>query len=144
MPSPLSGPWDRRSDPLSGRPRTRATPPPLPSPTTTVRATCQSTPSLFPRSPSTPRRSVSSSQIHTDPLLQQLVLVAGATPGQPCMTVPPTGCCPMDTVPLRYTPAGRAPPAPSTPSPSHVTLYRSTHTKSLCEHIQLRHGGKDS
>lgn len=144
MPSPLLDPSDRRLDPLSDPPRMRATPPPSPSTITTVQATCQSTPSPFLRSPSTPRRSASRFQTPTDLLPQQLALAAGPNPEQPCTTVPHTGCCPMDTAHLRHTPADHAPPARSTLSPSHVTPYRSTHMKSLCERIQLGYGGEDS
>lgn len=141
-PSPLLDPSDRRSAPLSD-PQMRATPPPSPSTIMTVQATCQSTPSLFLQSRSTRRRSASSFRTRTD-LPQQLALVPGAKPEQPSMTAPHTGCSPMDTAHLRSMPADRSPPARSTPSPSHVTLYRRTHMKSLCEHAQLRHGGKDS
>lgn len=135
MPSRLLDPSDRRLDPHSDPPQMRATPPPSPSTIMTVQATCQSTPSLFLQSPSTLRRSASSSQTHTGLLPHQLAVVAGPNPEQPSMTAPHTGCCPMDTAHLRYMPADHAPPARSTLSPSHVTRYRSTHTKSLCEHI---------
>lgn len=131
-----SRPSDRRSDPLSDPPQTRATPLPSPSTITTAPATCQSTPSLFLRSPSTPRRSASRFQTRTDLPRQQPAPAAGPNPEPPSMTAPHTGCCPMDTARLRYTPAGRAPTARSTLSPSHVTLYRSTRMKSLCEHME--------
>lgn len=136
MPSRPSDPSDRRSAPLSDPPQMRATPLPSPSTITTAQATCQSTPSLFLRSPSTPRRSASRAQTRTGLLRQQLAPAAGPNPGPPSTTAPRTGCCPMDTAHLRYMPAGRGPPARSTLSPSRATLYRSTRTKSLCERME--------
>lgn len=140
MPSLL---LDRKLVQLSDPPQTRATPPPSPSATMTLPETCRSTLSLFPRSLSTPRRSVSSSRTHTDLLYQSLILVPGQRPATLSMTAPHTGCYLMATALLLYMPAAHDQSVLFTLSPSHVTLYYvSTRMSSRCEYS--RHGEKDS
>lgn len=142
MPSLLLQLWARRLDQhLDPRP-TRATPPPSLSTIMTLLETFQSTPSLFLPSLSMPPRSASRLLSRRGLLQQHLPLAAGRRPAATTMTAPRTGCCPMATALLLYMPEVHGKPVQSTLSPSHVTYYRNTHMRSLCEHNQRRHWGK--
>ncbi len=143
MPSLLLQPLDRRLGQHLDLPQMRATPPPSPSTIMTLLATCQSTPSLFPRSLSMRPHSASSPLSHTDLIYKPPPLVPGQHPAMLSMTAPHPGCYPMATALLLYTPVAHDQSVWSMLSPSHVTLYyRSTHMKSPCEHSKLRYGEK--
>lgn len=143
MPSLLLQQLDRRSGQHSDRPQMRATPPPSPSTIMTLLATCQSTLSLFPQSPSMRRHSVISLPSHMDLPYQPLLLVPGKHPAMLSTTVPHTGCYLMATALLLYMPMAQDQSVRSTLSLSHVTLYyRRTHMKGLCEYSKLKHGEK--
>lgn len=148
MPSLVLQPLDRRSDQRLGRDQTRATQPPSLSAIMTPLETCQSMPSHFPQSPSTPPHSVTRSPSPTHPMQQgaltakhidflckHLLLRPGQHPVMHSMTAPRTGCYPMATAPPPCMPTARGQSVSSMLSPSPVTpCYRSTRTRSLCEY----------
>lgn len=137
-----------------GLPQMRATPSPSPSTIMTLLATYQSMlshshqslnmpPHSVSRSPNYHLQQASFTAICTVRLRQYQSLVPEQHPAMVSMTAPHTGCSPMATALLLFTPTGHDQSVLSMLSQSLVTMYcRSTRIRSLCEHSELIHVDK--
>lgn len=145
---------DRRLGQHSDPPQMRATQPPSPSTIMTPLETCQSMPSHFPQSLSTPPHSATRPPSPTYQvqqgaftvmlmyfLCQHLLMVQHLL--MHSMTALHIGCYPMVTAPPLFMPMAHEPSVSSMLNRGPATpYYRSTCMRSLCEYSKLKEGEK--